>query len=440
MTSTRGKTEEINIIGAGIAGLALARILKHRGIPFRIFERRSEQAGYRYGVTLHPEAYLPFLRASGIEEKAFHRAVVAKPRLSSGQGATNADAHLALGKTIRAQRNLLEQFLQPSSVVTCASLKAFEPIDANGGGGVKLQFEHNARNGEPQSPPTETSSFFTVAAEGEHSLLRGAFAQNSKLKVLPYVVYHMRRTVHDSAFHKIYAPHFTEQTNTITHRLRNTRLQIEYVHPNPPNSKHWTIRSTYSRPARTTEDPLYLPDRNPSEAKTIPKALITELDDLKPLPEPFAHAFDSTEVHAEYNLQQAGQNPRTSVLNWLMRTVELTDSDLEDMTRWNVVLVGNAAHAEPILGGNGANAALVDAVELAEAIVRFGIGREAVQGFYKGAKDRWNMGVEESVRNIEGMHGGFEEYQEGRWATAPDMRDYDGYKIMEENVHVAGKI
>jgi len=442
MARPQGRTEEVHIIGAGIAGLALARILKHRGIPFRIFERRGEQAAYRYGVTLHPEAYLPFVRASGIEEQVFHRAVLSKPLPLLRQGEATAKASMPLGKTIRARRDLLEQFLLPSTTVTRGSLRAFASIEDKGHNGLKLQLEQSSH--DPFSTcPTEVSSCFTVAAEGEHSSLRVKFAPNSKLNVLPYVAYHGRRSVSDEVFQKLYALHFTEQSNTITHHLHATRLQIEYIHPTS-GSKDWTIRYTYSRPAKeTTDDPLYLPNRSPSEAKQIPKALIFELDSLiknNNLPEPFAHAFDSAQIHAEYDLQQAGQNPRTSVLNWLMRTVELQDRDLEDLAQRNVLLVGNAAHAEPILGGNGANAALVDAVELAEAIVRFGAGGDVVRGFYEGAKRRWREGVEESVRSIAAMHSESGSHREGSWDAAPEMARYEGYKIMEGIEHVAGKI
>ena len=39
-----------------------------------------------------------------------------------------------------------------------------------------------------------------------------------------------------------------------------------------------------------------------------------------------------------------------------------------------VLLIGDAAHAQPILGGEGANQAIVDAMSLAEYIAAHGVG------------------------------------------------------------------
>lgn len=443
MTSSRTIPDEIHIIGAGIAGLALARILKHRGHPFRIFERRGEQAGYRYGVTIHPEAYTPFLRAAGIEEKVFRKAVVQRPYTLSGQSESSdgqPKVPSTQGTPIRARRDLLEDFLLPSDLISRESLKSFEPIEVDGRSGLRLHLTPSSKE-KSQPEPTEVTSFFTVSAEGEHSELRKAFAPNAKLDVLPYAAYHGRRTVSPATFRELYASHFDDASNTISMHRDQARLQVEYIRPkedeeegaNNNNNDDWTIRYTYSRPAHAANDPLYTPARAKDAAKTIPQPLISELDNLAPLPSPFAHAFDSGKIKAEHDAQQTGGSPRTSVLNWLMRTVSVSARDAEELARRNVVVVGNAAHAEPIVGGFGASAALLDAVELVEAIERFGVGREGVEAFYGGARGRWAEGVEESVRCIERMHHGERGSEQGRWEAAPSGVRYEGYKVLERS-------
>jgi len=404
--------DEIHIIGAGIAGLALARILAHRNIPFHLFERRSPTAEHRYGVTLHPEAYTPFLRAIGTPEPVFLRAVAARPP-------TAPLPTQPPWPTFRARRDKLERFLLGETPVTRSALKALEPTtDAYGRPALTLRFEPSAH-----APAEEVTSTLTVGADGEHSTVRQALLPDTApITVLPYAVYHFRRTVPDAVYRAIYAPALAlaqladPHTKILSHYTGAARLQVECIANATPAT--WTIRSTYSRRAHACApaDALYTPQRTPSEAQRVPtRALSAELATLRTpaLPTVFAHAFDP---------ELAGGG--ASVLNWLMRSVSVPGPELAGLASRGVVLVGNAAHAEPILGGRGANAALLDAVELAEVIVQ-GYG---VAAFYEAAAGRWRRGVLGAERGIARLHEGREG---GVWEGGPEAGRYDGFKVLE---------
>lgn len=56
------RTHEVAIIGAGFSGVAMAVQLRHLGIPFRIYERRSE-AGGTWSINTYPSARVDTLSA-----------------------------------------------------------------------------------------------------------------------------------------------------------------------------------------------------------------------------------------------------------------------------------------------------------------------------------------------------------------------------------------
>ena len=74
-----------------------------------------------------------------------------------------------------------------------------------------------------------------------------------------------------------------------------------------------------------------------------------------------------------------------------------------------VVLIGDAAHGMPIFLGDGANHAIVDAVELGrlvdEARKRGDSFETAVRSFYKGAHQRWVDGIDTSEGRLRDFHG-----------------------------------
>jgi 2-polyprenyl-6-methoxyphenol hydroxylase-like FAD-dependent oxidoreductase len=76
---------KVHIVGAGIAGLTLARSLKKRGIPSVVFERNSSPARHGHGITLQPWACQALQRVLDIDESTFYQRV-AVDSLVGGRG------------------------------------------------------------------------------------------------------------------------------------------------------------------------------------------------------------------------------------------------------------------------------------------------------------------------------------------------------------------
>ena len=81
-------------------------------------------------------------------------------------------------------------------------------------------------------------------------------------------------------------------------------------------------------------------------------------------------------------------------------------------------MIGDSAHALPILGGDGANHAMKDALELADVIAASttlgepslssvrGLDTAAIAQFYDECAHRWSEAITDSELKIARMHHG----------------------------------
>ena len=65
----------IHIIGAGVAGLTLARCLKNKGIAAIVFEKNPSAAHHNHGISLQPRAWKALLKMLQIDEGTFVKRV-----------------------------------------------------------------------------------------------------------------------------------------------------------------------------------------------------------------------------------------------------------------------------------------------------------------------------------------------------------------------------
>ena len=398
----------IIVLGGGIGGLTLGRCLRQKDIPYIIYERTSSAPRHNYGITLHSWSYRALLKILDIDERDFRRRVAVDSRYHGVQGkvfpskATSTDT--TASTSFRAHRSRLESLLAEGQQIHREhSLTAAIPVENQDR--VELSFQY----------PFKTPGYkFLVDTLGVHSQIRKSLLPDCTPTVLPYVVFNGKRHITANTFRDVYAPHLADSANVLESRPRpdaGVLLQI-WVNDHQPDASV-DIGYTYSRPARPDghADPLHNPARPAAGATHTPDELYHELERLveeHKLEEPFRSTFDPATVR------------RDRLLHWLMRTVLVARDDLGRLAEQGaVVMMGDSAHATPILGGHGANHAIEDAVRLADVIARCaaepvgrGVGGDAdaaaaaIREFYEEAWPRWRRGVEDSERAIADMHDG----------------------------------
>jgi tyrosinase len=393
--------QPIVILGSGIAGLTLRRCLGQKGIPSVIYDRvASSSSRHSYGITLHEWAYKPLLQVLDIDEHAFRR-----------RTAVDGLYHERTGKvcqpestgSFRSNRSKLELLLREGQDVKWEHDLRDVQSSPDGGTGTYLTFQNKLK----------ISSSLVVDTLGVHSQLRKSLLPEYEPKVLPFVVFSGKRQVKHDEFSKTYAP-FLEDVNILTWKpAENKTVLLQIQVNNHRSSGDVEIAYTYSRTARSHHhhqqpDPLHNPSRSTASATEIPHEFYDELKQLSTnskLPKPFSSTFDPSQIR------------RDQVLHWLMRTLLVSLADLRNLLSNNgVVMIGDSAHALPILGGDGANHAIKDALELAEMIAAStspgipalsspqGPDKAAIAQFYDECAQRWREAVMDSEGKIARMH------------------------------------
>lgn len=364
------------IAGAGIAGLTLGRCLKKNNIPYLLIERFGSSPRSSYGITLHPWAYRPLLAALQMDESTF-RKMLSVDANRGGNGAISGDSMSTsintTPGTFRCHRGRLERLLSEGQDIRWAhTIKDIETSPEK----IMIKILHEA--------PIESK--ILIGADGVHSQVRKLLAPNIPLKVLPYVVFNGNRTMAPGEYRLTIAPQMQGYT-IIQSRSDDVVLQISV---NEFSAQAVDIGYTYSRPARQN-DPLHRPDRTIPGATDIPEAFYVELGDLKGLGQAFAEIFN------------AGRVRKDKVLHWLMRNTLGSKQDIQDLADRGALLIGDAVHAMPILGGEGGNTAMKDGVDLAECIAIH--GSQGIMNYSAERYEMWKYRVEQSEYRLAEMHG-----------------------------------
>jgi 2-polyprenyl-6-methoxyphenol hydroxylase-like FAD-dependent oxidoreductase len=233
---------------------------------------------------------------------------------------------------------------------------------------------------------TSLESECVVGCDGPHSITRRSLANEMKLKVLPYVVFNGKRRISVPEYVNNMHPYMQDSVLRQM-QIGDTLLEISI---NDYTASQTDMSYTYSRPARGDSDPLYKSNRAISGQTDIPGEFHDELKALRVLRPPFAYVFDAEKVRED------------RVLHWLMRSLTPSTNQLGQLAEQRVILIGDAVHPTPILGGEGANVAIRDGIDLAENIAAHGVND--LKSFVSQRCEMWKTAVEESEKRIQEMH------------------------------------
>jgi monooxygenase len=334
----------INIVGAGIGGLTLARCLKNKGIHAVVFEKNSSPARHSYRFSLQARTCQALLKILGMDEITFFERL-AVDGMDGGRGlaysesAGRSGASKSLPSAIRAHRGRLEGVLRESLDIRFDHV--LESV-------TTILSEHVMNLKEKD----KIQSTFLVDTGGVHSPIRKSMLPESRLSILPYVVFKGTRHTRKATFKDHYEPRF-EGGNMLEARKGDILLQLS-INDRGDYGDGVDISYIYSRPAQQ-DDQLHQPKRQLQQAANIAKGFFAEVSKLE-LEQPFKDTFDVEKMRSD------------RILHWLMRDILVPLDDLEALADQGVLLIGDAPHATPILGGEGANSAIEDAIELAEWI------------------------------------------------------------------------
>ena len=360
----------ISIIGAGLAGLMSARCLKIMGIPSTISDKRRQRQDTSRSITLRPWAYEPLAKVLGVDYQQL---------AERGQ-----KPDCSISDSMCCPQGQIEALLSEDlHVGYCQELSEIE--------GLKSQMHTLVFTEMPFCADLLVKSQLTVGADGVHSGVRHLVLPEVKPKILPYVVYYgsrrmtARRYKHDIAPHMRYPAmfQFRKETQTLLRIipcLSSSLLKDDgYVN----------MKYTYSRPSHK-DDPLFTPNRKEWEAKYIPNEFYSEFEGLKDLGPVFGSIFHPQKVRQD------------KVLNWLMRSLLVPLEKLQKLADQGILLIGDAAHAMPILGSEGANWAINDAIDLTFYLANNNLPQ--LRHFYENRYLGWEQAVSESERRLFDMH------------------------------------
>nr|OQO20176.1 hypothetical protein B0A51_11678 [Rachicladosporium sp. CCFEE 5018] len=363
----------IAIIGAGISGLTLAQCLRRRNIPAVVYERvKDNPTRNNYGITLRHGTWKSLLEPLQIDERDFKRQVSVRH--------PNTDAVVEDDGALRVNRAALTRVLQD---------------------GVDVKWEHKFTD-LLSSNETRTAKFdvnggtedvdysLLIGVDGVHSATRSALklGQNDfEMKTLPYVVFNGKRRIKPSSQVPEGLLTAFEKPDGIVHRHGQVALSIKGDFWDPEKDTV-AISYTLSRPARDADKSLI--DRNISDAEKLAAQFKDEVAALKDLPPPFDAVFNEDQMIGD------------RLLHWLMRS-SLVDSDaLQNSAKsQGVVLLGDAAHAQPI-PGYGANTAIADAIELAKYISPD--GKIDIAKFLQARAESWARDKEAAEQALSNLH------------------------------------
>ncbi|KAI1098428.1 FAD-dependent monooxygenase [Jackrogersella minutella] len=386
------KTNPILIIGAGISGLAAGRLLTNHGIPNIIFEASRPERSQGFSISLREWGYGALLSALGdLPLRDLTRGVAPDRHLGGSGWIDQALRDNTTGELlVEPEKDLKQNIVRANRVALIEWMKdcGEEELDVRHGHALKsFHGEIGNITAEFENGATYHGALL-LACDGVHSKVRSLILPELKPDIVPVVVFHGEFTLTKDEFDAVIKP-LAGKSNILAGVGDGFNTPITLCNL---DKHHAHLDWSYSRPVHGDNDPLFRPNITPEEAKQIPQALLDEVA-TRNLAEPWS----------KYINPEAMKDQR--VFNWLSRCVFTTREDVDATMKSGVVFLGDSWHAMPIFGGEGGNHAMVDSIELVQAVVDSnGDLAKAVEEYYSVAFKRCAEAVKRSRQRFFVLH------------------------------------
>ena len=408
-------SQPVLVMGAGFAGLSLARTLLAQGIPVRIFDSSPQLRKHSYGVTLLSWAYKPLASMLNLGTETDLRRSTATDCAVGGLGAINLSGALLASRkeeqpdSYRCSRSKLSTLLAQGvdvefnsklesihSSSTGVSVrfeggKTAEGILAVGADGVHSagQFVSTCLRFNTYAPGSPAVYTWPLNVFSHLHAVRRSMLPGVTPAVIPALAVNGSISLSTCDFHAGIGKHMGT-SQVIIGAADRTAVTISISdHTESEVRISWTL--TW-QPAEANQ---YKSERHSiDDANKIPLSFYSKLAEIRPLAEPFQSVLN----------HETAQH--TAKYNWLMRSVRVPKMDLLHTAEKGTVMIGDAAHAMPIVAGEGASHALLDGLQLGKALgnaVNSPPSRVA-HDFYDAQHDRWQTGTAHSEQCFSGLH------------------------------------
>ena len=366
------KNKQVAIIGGGPGGLMLARLLQQKGISVKVYERDADQYVRQQGATLdlHYESGLKALRAGGLmgEFKKNYRPGAERVTITDNNAVVHYTEHdneplqdldneYARPEIDRGPlRDLLIASLDDNTIVWNSK---FSELKANGNG-WDLLFENG----------TTAYADLVIAADGANTKIRKYITNVER-------IYSGVTIIEGNIYNaKTNAPRLWELTNGgKIFALWNSKTVVL-------SAKGEGSLSFYT----TTKEPA-----------DFVRMLGTNFTNKERVFTWFKSRFsDWSDAWNEIFL--------TDESYFVTRPQYYFPQDQSWQTIPNLTMIGDAAHQTPP-SGDGVNQAMLDALELYEALCKenFSTVQEAIAAFEKKMLDRTSVATDEALQLTEAM-------------------------------------